>query len=112
MLRWLEPISEPATASLREGFADTLSTHDLAGTGMLRKTLVTTNPIESAIEIVKAMSRRAKRWNGSAMVMRRVGTGLVQAERQFRRVKVHRHMPMLIAALEKHSLQGSEVGAC
>lgn len=87
VLRWLEPISEPAAASLREGFEDTLTIHGLGITGMLRKTLVTTNPIESAIEIVKTKSARVKRWNGSAMVMRWVGTGLVQAERQFRRVK-------------------------
>ena len=75
---------------------------------MLRKTLVTTNPIESAFEIVKSNSRRVKRWNGSSMVLRWVGTGLVKAENQFRRVKGYTAIPSLIAALENESLKHSK----
>jgi len=76
----------------------------------LRKTLVTTNPIESSFEIVKNHARRVKNWNGSAMVLRWVGTGLVKAERQFRRVRGYKPMPQLIAALENESLsEGKEV---
>ena len=87
MQRWLKKISESAAASLGEALEETLTVHRLGITGTLRKTLLTTNPVESAIEVVKHHARRVKRWNGSAMVLRWVGSGLVRAEQQFRRVK-------------------------
>ena len=61
--------------------------------GTLEVLSVTASPIESANEIVKTKSTRVKRWSGSAIVMRWVGTGMVQAEQQFRRVKGHKAMP-------------------
>jgi transposase-like protein len=79
-VRWLERINESAAASLREGLEDALTVHRLGIGGTLRRTLVTTNPIESANDIVKALSRRVKHWRGSSMVLRWVGSGLVQAE--------------------------------
>lgn len=104
VLEWLTKINESAAASLREGFEDTLTVHRLGVTGTLRKTLITTNPIESAFDIVVKFSRRVKRWNGSSMVLRWVGSGLVKAESQFRRVKGYKAIPELIVALEKESL--------
>lgn len=111
VLRWLEAISDSAAASLREGFEETLTVHRLGITGTLRRTLVTTNPIESAIEIAAVNAARVKRWNGAAMVLRWVGTGLLKAEQQFRRVKGHAAMSKLVAALESHSLNESKVVA-
>ena len=102
--RWLASLSESAAASLAEAFDETLTVHRLGITGTLRKTLVTTNPIESAFAIVKSNSRRVKRWNGSSMVLRWVGTGLVKAESQFRRVRGYKAMPQLVAALENESV--------
>ena len=102
--RWLAAFSEPAAGSLAEAFDETLTVHRLGVTGSLRQTLVTTNPIESALEIVKSNSRRVKRWNGSSMVLRWVGTGLVKAENQFRRVRGYAALPGLIAVLENESL--------
>jgi hypothetical protein len=84
---------------------NTLTIHRVGITATLRRILVTTNPIECAIEIVKTKSARVKRWNGSAMVMRWVGTGLVQAEQHVRRVKGHGAIPTLVAALERHTSQ-------
>lgn len=107
-LRWLEDLSESAAASLREGFDDTLTVHRLGITGTLRRTLATTNPIESAIEIATTHSSRVKRWNGAAMVIRWAATGLTLAEKQFRRVKGHADMPKLVAAIERHSLKDSK----
>jgi len=107
---WLEAINESAAASLSEALEETLTVHRLGVTGALRKTLVTTNPIESANDIVKTNARRVKRWNGSAMVLRWIGTGLVKAEAQFRRVRGFKQMKRLVAALENDSLsQGKDV---
>ena len=104
---WLASFSESAAASLAEALEETLTIHRLGITGTLRKTLITTNPIESAFEIVKSNSRRVKRWNGSSMVLRWVGAGLVKAERQFRRVKGYTAIAKLIAALKNETLQQS-----
>ena len=107
---WLKTINESAAASLAEALEETLTVHRLGVTGSLRKTLVTTNPIESANDIVKANAHRVKRWNGSAMVLRWVGTGLVKAEAQFRRVRGYKQMELLVAALENDSLsEGKDV---
>ena len=105
---WLEAINESAAASLGEALEETVTVHRLGLTGALRKTLLTTNPVESAIEIVKHHARRVRRWNGSTMVLRWAASGLVRAEKQFRRVKGHQQIPQLITALENLSLNKSK----
>ena len=111
VLAWLKKLSESAAASLEEGFEETLTVHRLGVTGTLRRTLVTTNPIESAFDTVKRHARRVKRWSGAAMVMRWAATGLVQAEQQFRRVKGHAAIPQLIEALSSSSLNSNKKSA-
>ncbi len=101
---WLKGLNESAAASLSEGLEETLTIHRLGITGSLRKTLITTNPIESAFDIVTEHAHRVKRWSGSSMVMRWVGSGLVRAENQFRRVRGYRAIPKLVAALENLTL--------
>jgi transposase-like protein len=105
---WLADISESAAASLAEGMEETLTVHRLGIGGALRKTLLTTNPIESAIEVVKRHACRVRRWSSSGMVLRWVGSGLVRAEHQFRRVKGHEQIPQLVVALENVSLKNSK----
>ena len=71
---------------------------------------MTTNPIASANDSVKTNARRVKRWNGSVMVLRWIGTGLLKAEAQFRRVRGYKQMELLVAALENDSLsEGKDV---
>lgn len=107
---WLKTMNESAAASLAEALEETLTVHRLGVTGALRKTLVTTNPIESANDIVKTNARRVKRWNGSEMVLRWIGTGLIKAEAQFRRVRGYKQMKLLVAALKNDSLsEGKDV---
>jgi putative transposase len=108
VLAWLKKLNESAAASLKEGFEETLTVHRLGVTGTLRRTLVTTNPIESAFDTVKRHAHRVKRWNGASMVMRWAGTGLVVAEQQFRRVKGHAALPQLIEALANSSLNSTK----
>lgn len=104
VLAWLKTLSTSAANSLEEAFHDSLTVHALGITGGLRKTLVTTNPIESAFDIVRTLSRRVKRWNGTAMVLRWAGSGLVRAEAQFRRVKGFKELPQLLSALDDDTL--------
>lgn len=107
VLSWLKTLSTSAANSLEEAFEDSLTIHFLGITGGLRRTLVTTNPIESAFDIVRTLSRRVKRWNGTDMVLRWAGSGLVRAESQFRRVKGCKALPELLSALDDDNLQAT-----
>ncbi|CAN5881941.1 IS256-like element ISRba9 family transposase [soil metagenome] len=89
-----------AAASLREGLADTVTVNRLGVTGSLLKTVESTNPAESMIEIVRDHSRRVKRWAHGEMALRWTAAGMLAAESQFRRVKGYRELPQLLAALE------------
>ena len=60
-LRWLKKINESAAASLAEGLEETLTVHRLGVVSTLRRTLLTTNPIESAFDLVRTHARRVKR---------------------------------------------------
>ncbi len=52
-----------AAASLREALAETLTVTRLTITGPLKRTLSSTNPIESMISIVRTTQRNVKRWS-------------------------------------------------
>jgi transposase-like protein len=98
---WLKRIHPDAAASLEEGLEETLTVVRLRVPELLRKTLATTNPIESAFSVAESVTRRVKRWRDGDMRQRWCAAGLLDAERRFHRVKGHRHMPTLIAALDR-----------
>lgn len=98
--RWLERINPDAAASLREGLEETLTVVRLGLSGALRRTLATTNPIESALSVTRRVTARVTRWRDGDMRRRWCVAGLLRAESQFRRIKGHRAMPLLIKALE------------
>jgi hypothetical protein len=69
--------------------------------GELRRTLATTNPIESALRATRRMTGRVTRWRNGDMRRRWCVAGLLRAEGKFRRVKGHQALPDLIKALEE-----------
>ena len=90
-----------AAASLREGLEETLTLTSLGFiNGALLQTLCTTNPIENLQGTLKKIARNVKRWRGGAMALRWAVTGLMEAEKTFRRVRGYRELPKLIAAIE------------
>jgi putative transposase len=58
----LERTHPGAAASLREGLDETLTLQRLRIDGQLWRTLSSTNPIESMIDICRRSSRNVKRW--------------------------------------------------
>jgi putative transposase len=62
--RQLEQLNPDAAASLREGLEETTTINRLGVNGTLARTLATTNPMESTIEIVRAHAANLKNWNG------------------------------------------------
>ena len=99
LARDLEPAHPGAAASLREGLDETLTVLSLGVKGSLARTLVSTNPIENLQGLLKQVVRNVKRWRGGSMALRWAVTGLMEAEKRFRRVKGYREMPQLLAAL-------------
>jgi putative transposase len=93
-----------AGASLREGMDETLTLMRLGVSGSLAKTLCSTNPIESMIEIVRHTHRNVKRWQDGDMRKRWTAAGMLQAEAQFRRIIGYSDLATLIIAIEKRHL--------
>ncbi len=98
--RELMDLNPSAARSLAEGMEETLTVHRLRLPIQLRKTLASTNVIESAFSIVETVCRNVKRWHGGDQRERWVGSGLLVAEKQFRRVQGYKQIPVLIKELE------------
>ena len=93
-----------AAGSLREGMAETLTLMRLGITGQLAKTLCSTNPCESMIEIVRNTQRNVKRWQDGDMRRRWTAAGMLVAEQQFRRIIGYRDLAKLVIAVERRAL--------
>ncbi len=100
-----------AAASLREGMEETLTLTRLGIDGQLAKTLGSTNPIESMIEIVRHTQRNVKRWRQGDMRKRWTAAGMLVAEQQFRRVIGYRDLAKLVIAIERHALHTTQPNA-
>ena len=99
--RWLDRLNPDAAASLREGVEETLTVIRLGVPELLRRTLATTNPIESAFSVAQNVTARVKRWREGDMRRRWCVAGLMRAESKFHRVKGYRHMSHLLKALDR-----------
>ena len=110
-MRYLEKLNPSAAASLKEGLEETLTVHKIGVNGLLRKTLQTTNPIESCFSVSRTITGRVKRWRGDDMVQRWAVASLLRAEKKFRRVKGYKEIPKLIAALQQISIDRKEAAA-
>ncbi len=111
LARELDKTHPGAAASLREGMAETLTILRLGVPPTLARTLRSTNPIESMIEICREHSRNVKRWRNGTMALRWFAAGMLEADHQFRRVNGRLHLPKLRAALEAH-FNGNVGTAC
>jgi putative transposase len=97
--RELMDINPSAARSLEEGMEETLTVHRLRVPEQLRRTLSSTNVIESAFSIVETVCRNVKRWRHGDHIERWIASGLLVAERQFRKVIGHREIPMFLSSL-------------
>ncbi len=98
--RELRLVNESAAASLAEGLDETLTLHRLNVFPELGMSFKTTNLIESVMARLEAKTRRVTRWRTSDQKLRWCASALWAMERQFRRVKHHRHLRLLKQALQ------------
>jgi putative transposase len=89
-----------AARSIHKGLDETLTVIQLGLGGGLLRTLRSTNPIENLQGTIQRVVRNVKNWRSGTMARRWCVTALAEAEKRFRRVKGHKEMPQLIAALE------------
>jgi putative transposase len=105
LVRVLSREHPSAASSLREGLEETLTVKRLGLTGALEKSLRTTNPIENLNSGIRRISKRVKRWRGGGMALRWAAAAALDAEKRFHRIKGHKAMPVLLAALRNHDHQ-------
>ena len=91
-----------AAASLLEGLEETLTVTRLGLPPSLLRTFKSTNPIESMNSVGRSVTGNVKRWRDGQMVLRWMAVGMLEAEKQFRRIIGYRELPILKQALEAH----------
>ncbi len=109
IFRQLERVNPSAARSLEEGMEETLTVHRLGVGELLRRSLATTNPIESCLSTVERVARNVKRWHGGDQPLRWTATGLLEAERKFRKVKGFRELANLHRKLNPSLTQQVQV---
>jgi transposase-like protein len=105
LARRLEMDHPSAAESVRDGLDETLTLLGLNLPDTLRRSLTTTNAAESLISRTRHVKRNVKRWRGGQMVVRWVAAGVLEAVKGFRRLKGHKAMPQLVAALRARDQQ-------
>jgi transposase-like protein len=100
-----------AALALKDRKDDTLRVHRLNLPSTLNVTLLSTNIIENAIRNWREHTGHVKRWSlKSDMIERWAASGMLWAESGFRRVRHHKDLPHLAAALGRDtgSISGSD----
>ena len=109
IFRQLERINPSAAHSLEEGLEETLTVHRLGVGTLLRQTLASSNPIESCLSTVERVARNVKRWRAGDHALRWTATGLLEAEKKFRKVKGFRELEILQRKLNPSLTQQEQV---
>ena len=99
---WFDREYPGAAASLREGLSEMFTINRLDLPPSLRRSLATTNIIESPHSGVRIRTRRVTNWQGGSMVLRWAASGLLATEKNFRRMMGYRDLWILAAALDRH----------
>ena len=100
-----------AAASLMEGLEEMFTVRRLGVNGRLAATLTNTNCIESMISVARTTMGNVKNWKDGSTKKRWVAAGMLEAERNFRRVRGCKEMPTLVAALRRHTPSDDNVTA-
>ncbi len=94
-----------AAESVREGLDETLTVVALPISARLRRSLATTNPIESLMSRTRHLHRNVTRWRGGTMIVRWMTAAVIEAAKGFRRLKGCADMPALVATLRARDRQ-------
>lgn len=93
--RELLNVNQTAANSLMEGLEETLTLHRLGLSPELKKSLNTTNVIESVISQVSRYNRKVSRWHNSSQILRWSAAGLLELEPNLRKIRGYRYLGVL-----------------
>ena len=103
LVHWLGHINHCALDSLEESEKETLTVIRFNVPPLLKKTLLSTNPIESAFSYTQYRVGRVKNWRTSSdQVGRWAATILLESETRFRTIKGFMHLPKLKEELKNN----------
>lgn len=105
---WLSEINASAANSLNEAIEEILTVHRLKVPPLLRKTLHSTNPIESMFSMVRDSEKNIKRYRNSKMAQRWLGSILLHSEKKFRRVKGFLQIGTVIEEIQRQQKELDE----
>ena len=107
LARRLERDWSGVAGSLLEGIEEILTVTRLGLPKELRRSLACTNIVENLMGTVRRVCRNVKRWRSAWMAMRWTAAAMQEAAKGFRRLKAHKQLPALRAALEVHRNENS-----
>lgn len=102
LARRLEQVAPGVSASILEGLGEMLTVIRLGLPLSLRRSLACTNIIENMMGTIRRVCRNVKRWRDASMAVRWTAAAMQEAANGFRRLKAHKQLPMLRAALVAH----------
>lgn len=103
LIEWLSEISIEAESSMQEVGMELLTVHQLEVQGELRKSLYSTNPIESLIFGIRYKLSRVKNWKSSKkkdQIQRWFASSILSHQKKMRRLRGHKQVDKLIANLK------------
>ena len=110
LARRLEHDAPGVSASILEGLDEILTVTRLGLPKELRRALACTNIVENVMSTVRRVCRNVKRWRSASMALRWTASPMQEAAKGFRRLKAHKQLPALRAALEAHRTKNSNHG--
>ena len=112
LAHWLGERNLEAAASLAEAEGETLTVIALGASAALRRTLSSTNPIESMFARVRSRTRRVRRWRRNTdQIERWAGTCLLEAESKFRAIRGASELKAFVAEVRRKNLPSQQEAA-
>jgi putative transposase len=102
LARRIEHEAPGVARSILEGLDEMMTVNRLGLPVQLRRSLACTNGIENMMGTVRRVCRNVKRWRNADMALRWTAAGMMEAAKGFRRLKAHKQLPILKAALAAH----------
>ncbi len=99
LARRLEHEAPGVSGSILEGIDEILTVTRLGLPAELRRSLACTNIIENMNGTVRRVCRNVKRWRNAEMALRWAAAGMMEATKGFRRLKAHKQLHILRAAM-------------
>ena len=94
---------EGVAGSILEGIDEMLTVTRFGLPRELRRSLACTNIIENVMGTVRRVCRNVKHWRSPSMAIRWTAAAMMEAKKGFRRLKAHKQLPVLRAALDRQS---------